>query len=398
LDSAQGLEKPHANLSTELAILYSKYKPAKLGDHIKLYRKKLQVPRLCQACKDNRQWHELAFLLEIDNEVDKSLRIMMEHPCEAFDDIKFKELVVKATNAEIYYEAIRFYLDMHPESVNDLLAVLIPKVDHAKVVERVRKLQHLPIIKKYLLAVQEKNIAQVNEAINELLIEEEDYEALRHSVDSYDNFDSIGLARKLEKHEFLEFRRISAHLYKLNKRFKQSVEVSKLDKMYKDCVETASDSKDSALAEELLYFFVEKEKSPHCFSACLFTCYDLIRPDVALELAWRHKMVDFAFPYIIQFVREYTTRVNTLTSSTTSSNGTATTGSTSATPVGPPGGVPPGVGLPPGAMPPGVVVGLPPHGALPPGVFPPPGFAYPPPGTMALPMSGQHGHPGHFTN
>jgi len=292
---------------------------------------------------------------------------------------------VKASNAELYYEAIRFYLDMHPESVNDLLAVLIPKVDHAKVVERVRKLQHLPIIKKYLLAVQEKNIAQVNEAINELLIEEEDYEALRHSVDSYENFDSIGLARKLEKHEFLEFRRISAHLYKLNKRYKQSVDVSKLDKMYKDCIETAADSKDPALAEELLYFFVEKENSPHCFSACLFTCYDLIRPDIALELAWRHKMVDFVFPYLIQFIREYSSRVNSLTASRDAiSTNSSSSGNVNTPVMGSPGGVPPGVVV---GVPPGVVVGVPP------GVFPPPGVhfgTYPPGNPLTL-------RPGQFT-
>jgi hypothetical protein len=37
-----------------------------------------------------------------------------------------------------------------------------------------------------------------------------------------------------------------------------------------------------------------------CFASCLFICYDLIRPDVALELAWMDNMVDFAFPYLLQ--------------------------------------------------------------------------------------------------
>ncbi len=55
----------------------------------------------------------------------------------------------------------------------------------------------------------------MNTAYNELLIDEEDYEALRDSIDKYDNFDNISLAQKLEKHELLEFRRIAAHLYKV---------------------------------------------------------------------------------------------------------------------------------------------------------------------------------------
>lgn len=37
-----------------------------------------------------------------------------------------------------------------------------------------------------------------------------------------------------------------------------------------------------------------------CFASCLFICYDLIRPDVALELAWMNNMIDFAFPYLLQ--------------------------------------------------------------------------------------------------
>lgn len=37
-----------------------------------------------------------------------------------------------------------------------------------------------------------------------------------------------------------------------------------------------------------------------CFAACLYACYDLLRADSVLEMAWRHKLTDFAFPYVIQ--------------------------------------------------------------------------------------------------
>ncbi|KAF2583143.1 hypothetical protein F2Q68_00002749 [Brassica cretica] len=49
-----------------------------------------------------------------------------------------------------------------------------------------------------------------------------------------------------------------------------------------------------------------------CFATCLFVCYDLIRPDVALELAWINNMLDFAFPYLLQFIREYSGKVDEL--------------------------------------------------------------------------------------
>ena len=50
-----------------------------------------------------------------------------------------------------------------------------------------------------MVAVQSNNVAAVNEALNEIYIEEEDYDRLRESVDMHDNFDQIGLAQKVSK-------------------------------------------------------------------------------------------------------------------------------------------------------------------------------------------------------
>lgn len=33
---------------------------------------------------------------------------------------------------------------------------------------------------------------------------------------------------------------------------------------------------------------------------CFLQCYDLLRPDVILELAWKNGIMDFAMPYMIQ--------------------------------------------------------------------------------------------------
>ena len=104
------------------------------------------------------------------------------------------------------------------------------RLDHARVVVMFRKEHALPLIKDYLLNVQKTNILEVNEAVNELLIEEEDFEGLRSSITTYDNFDQIGLASRLEKHELLEFRRLAAFVYKKNLRWRKAVELAKADK------------------------------------------------------------------------------------------------------------------------------------------------------------------------
>merc|ERR1719333_1867345 len=135
---------------------------------------------------------------------------------------------------------------------------------------------------EYLRDVQKENLAPVNEAVNEVLLEEEDFDALRDSITEHDNFDQIGLAQKIEKSELLEFRRIAALLYKQNKRWRQSIELSKQDKVYKDAIDTAAAAADGELVQELLTFFVSSGEGGaadgECFAATLFTCYDLLEP------------------------------------------------------------------------------------------------------------------------
>jgi clathrin heavy chain len=48
-----------------------------------------------------------------------------------------------------------------------------------------------------------------------LLIEEEDHVTLRSSLETHDQYDAVKLAKRLEKHDLLEFRRIAALLYRV---------------------------------------------------------------------------------------------------------------------------------------------------------------------------------------
>lgn len=48
-------------------------------------------------------------------------------------------------------------------------------------------------------------------------------------------------------------------------------------------METAAQSADPEIAEELLHYFVDNNER-ECFAASLYTCYDLIKPDVAMEV------------------------------------------------------------------------------------------------------------------
>lgn len=54
-----------------------------------------------------------------------------------------------------------------------------------------------------------------------------------------------------------------------NNRWKQSVELCKKDRLFKDAMEYAAESGKQEIAEELLAWFLEREAFD-CFAACLF--------------------------------------------------------------------------------------------------------------------------------
>uniref|UniRef100_A0A669CGE0 Clathrin, heavy chain a (Hc) n=2 Tax=Oreochromis TaxID=8139 RepID=A0A669CGE0_ORENI len=314
LEAALGLERAHMGMFTELAILYSKFKPQKMREHLELFWSRVNIPKVLRAAEQAHLWAELVFLYDKYEEYDNAIITMMNHPTDAWKEGQFKDIITKVANVELYYKAIQFYLEFKPLLLNDLLIVLSPRLDHSRAVNFFTKVKQLPLVKPYLRSVQNHNNKSVNEALNNLFITEEDYQALRTSIDAYDNFDNISLAQRLEKHELIEFRRIAAYLFKGNNRWKQSVELCKKDKLYKDAMQYASESKDTELAEELLSWFLQENKK-ECFAACLFTCYDLLRPDVVLETSWRHNIMDFSMPYFIQVMREYLSKVDKLETS-----------------------------------------------------------------------------------
>src|SRR5258707_14349233 len=53
-----------------------------------------------------------------------------------------------------YYKSLTFYLQEQPTLLTDLLTVLIPRIDHSRVVRTFRQIDHIPLIRSYLIAVQ----------------------------------------------------------------------------------------------------------------------------------------------------------------------------------------------------------------------------------------------------
>lgn len=307
-----GMEDAHIGIFTELGVLYTKHVPTKVMEHCKVFFTKLNVSKVVRACERARLFSPAVYLYMQNKEHDSAVKIMMEH-ATAWDNDLFLDAIVKVRNAEVMYKAVGYYLTTHPTIFTRLMEVLEQNIDHSRVVSQLRRTGDwaLQLGQPYMKSVQKFNLSHVNEALNELYVEDEDYEALRKSIDGYNNFNMIALAAKLATHELLEFRRISAYVYRCNKKWSQSIELSKNDRMWKDCIDTANESADSSIIEGLLRFFCETSEK-ECFCAALYTCYAHVSPDVALELGWINGYHNFIMPFFIQTFRHTHLRLKKL--------------------------------------------------------------------------------------
>lgn len=187
LEAALGLERAHMGMFTELAILYSKFKQEKLWEHLELFWSRINIPKVLRAAEQAHLWSELVFLYDRYEEYANAIQTMMNPPTEAWRENHFKDIITKVANLELYYKTIQFYINYKPLLLNDLLTALIPRLDHTRTVSFFLKLNHLAFVKPYLTVVQQSgaNIKAVNEALNNLLINEEDYQVLSIHIFSF---------------------------------------------------------------------------------------------------------------------------------------------------------------------------------------------------------------------
>ena len=60
-------------------------------EHLKLFSKRINIPRLIRSCEEQQHWRELTFLYIAYDEYDNAAATMMEH-AEAWDHAQFKEV------------------------------------------------------------------------------------------------------------------------------------------------------------------------------------------------------------------------------------------------------------------------------------------------------------------
>lgn len=304
LQAGLGLESASKALFTLCAQSLAKYQPTKLMEHLKLHWSRINLPPVARMCEQYALYPEAAFCLTKDSENDEAAMMAMDRVV-VWDDLThdgFKDLITRVSNVEIFYRAINFYVQQHPLRLNDLLVALsaTKRLDHGRVVRMLKKADQFPLASGFLLSGLKLDIPEVNEAVFDLLIEEEDHAQLRSLLGTVESFGMLELARRLENSELLEFRRIAVYLYNRLKLWDESIALSQRDRLLKDAIATASESNSVKVAKALFEYIVSLGNW-EATAAMLYACEWLLEEDYVQELRWRKGIpTDFVQPYVIQ--------------------------------------------------------------------------------------------------
>lgn len=67
MEAALGLERAHMGMFTELAILYSKYKPTKMREHLELFWSRVNIPKVSSGHAKDFIRHWIIWKLSCDH-------------------------------------------------------------------------------------------------------------------------------------------------------------------------------------------------------------------------------------------------------------------------------------------------------------------------------------------
>jgi clathrin heavy chain len=148
-------------------------------DFIRAYNSKLQIPKLIRECERYLLWNEACYLHSIYDQQDQAIITMIQHSPIAWKHDFFCQNIVNVANHDLMYKSMLFYLEEEPMLLNDLLKLLSNKIDLAKTVQTIQRTGHIALIQPFLESVQTQNVGAVNEALNKIYLENQDFEKLR---------------------------------------------------------------------------------------------------------------------------------------------------------------------------------------------------------------------------
>lgn len=153
LEQGMSHERTHNGIYTDLGIMYAKYQPHRLMDHIRTYSQRLHIPKLIRACELHQMWAESVQLHQTYDQWDQAIITMIEHSPSAWRHDTFSQNIIKVTNHDLLYRSMIFYLEEEPMLLNDLLRLTASKIDLSRCVSVMKKTGYIALIEPFLRSV-----------------------------------------------------------------------------------------------------------------------------------------------------------------------------------------------------------------------------------------------------
>lgn len=212
-------------------------------------------------------------------------------------------------------------------------------VDPIAIVRLVKKYNVVPLLKEYLtklcsvLCTDSDQInytvhkdKEVNDTLAQILFEESNVSELKrfiiaiasnlaqknmlHEIDNV--FGCSELLKRLMDEESEEnknitsgMRTVAILLLSILGKFDEGVDYALKKNFYEEAAECALSSNKRTTCERLLRRVCNEGAKPEIFVIILMKCSTMLRPDIVLELAWRYKLTDYAMPFMILVMRNF---------------------------------------------------------------------------------------------
>ena len=109
MEAALGLERAHMGMFTELAILYSKYKPSKMREHLELFWSRVNIPKVSAVLVSFLYCTVMFCHISAANDVSLSclviyhgLKCTLDYAVTRHEKPKKKEILIGSLSAEMH--------------------------------------------------------------------------------------------------------------------------------------------------------------------------------------------------------------------------------------------------------------------------------------------------------
>ena len=342
MEAGLGLERAHMAMFTELAILYTKYKPQKTMEHLKLFWSRINIPKVIRACEEAALHAEQVMLYIHYDEFDNAVLAMMEYSVDAWvmlpqgianirNIIHSNKSLSKEQISRFTTELSTFISKNIPRSSQTFslfsLRVLIILVSFECLKSRIISLLSNPtssrsnretLKRSIMLSMNSTskrkitNLSKIPRPPMETLIQWR----LRRDWRNMNYWSSDGLLRSFLL-EYIPILLFSDH------RINATINMQSICCYKTSCTRMPlkqqkfqPTAKSLKICCDISSILATKKRLLRCYSRRAFqltmltySCSELVKPDVVIELGWRANLMDFAMPFMINTISEQTRRV-----------------------------------------------------------------------------------------